>query len=327
MAVNRSAVPHGNAMKSIPCRLLGRTGLSVSEVGLGGWQLQNPTWGAGSADDARRVVHQALNSGCDFFDTAPGYADGRSEELLGEALQSVRSHVTICTKCGHGADGMSNFDPAAIRVSLESSLRRLRTDYVDILLLHNPPIELMDGTHAPQYEEMEQLKGEGKLRVYGVSLDHGHELKTVATTTRCGAVEVLFNVFHQESLTEFARAQAAGIGLIVKVPLDSGWLSGKYRGDSQFRGVRERWSRAITERRAALVEKLAMLVPPGMSLAQAALGFILAQAEVSTVIPGAKTPEQARDNFAAAGTSLPSDVVQAIREFWERELKDDALPW
>lgn len=314
-------------MKAIPRRLLGKTGLSVSEIGLGGWQLQNPSWGASTADDARRVVHRALDAGCDFFDTAPGYANGRSEELLGEALQSVRSRVTICTKCGHGADGASNFDVPAIRASLEASLRRLRSDYVDILLLHNPPMELMDGTRAPQYEALEQLKKEGKLRVYGVSLDHGRELETVAKTTRCGAVEVLFNVFHQEPLTAFRLAQAAGIGLIVKVPLDSGWLSGKYRGDSQFSGVRERWTREVIERRAALVERFAALLPPGMPLARAALGFVLAHAEVSTVIPGAKTPEQVQENFAAAGASLPVDVVQAIRAFWERELKGDPLPW
>jgi aryl-alcohol dehydrogenase-like predicted oxidoreductase len=314
-------------MKAIPRRLLGKTGLSVSEIGLGGWQLQNPSWGTSSADDSRRIVHRALDAGCDFFDTAPGYANGRSEELLGETLQSERSRVTICTKCGHGADGVSNFDPAAIRASLETSLRRLQTDYVDILLLHNPPIELMDGTRAPQYEALERLKTEGKLRVYGVSLDHGPELETVAKTTRCGAVEVLFNVFHQEPQTAFRLAQAAGMGLIVKVPLDSGWLSGKYRGDSHFSGVRERWSREVIERRAALVEQLAKLLPPGMTLAHAALRFVLAHTEVSTVIPGAKTFEQALDNFAAAGTTLPVDLVHAIRAFWEGELKSDPLPW
>lgn len=311
----------------MPRRLLGRTGLSVSEIGLGGWQLQNPLWGAGGGDTAQRIVHCALDAGCNFFDTAPGYADGRSEELLGDTLKSVRSRVSICTKCGHGADGLSNFATAAIRASLEGSLRRLQTDYVDILLLHNPPMELLDGTRAPQYEELDRLKSEGKLRAYGVSLDHGQELKTVATTTRCGVVEILFNTFHQEPLAMFQLAHAAGMGLIVKVPLDSGWLSGKYRGDSRFTGVRERWSGEIIERRAALVEKLSALLPAGMPLARAALGFILAQAEVSTVIPGAKTPEQVQANVAAAGTMLPQDLVQAIRAFWERDLRDDPLPW
>jgi len=235
--------------------------------------------------------------------------------------------VTICTKFGHGPDG-TNFDVSAIRPSLEASLRRLQTDYVDILLLHNPSIDLMDGTRAPShYEELERLKAEGKLRVYGMSLDHGPELETVMKTTRCGAVEVLFNVFHQEPLALFRQAAVAGIGLIVKVPLDSGWLSGKYRRDSKFTDIRDRWSPAIIERRAALVEQVAALLPPGISLQHAALQYILAQPEVSTVIPGAKSVEQARDNFAAASTSLSADVVRAIHSLWERELKGDPLPW
>jgi aryl-alcohol dehydrogenase-like predicted oxidoreductase len=317
---------YGIDMKSIAHRPLGRTGISVSEIGLGGWQLANPLWESRGDDEARKVVEQALDDGCNFFDTAPGYSDGRSEELLGQTLKPVRSRVTICTKFGHGPDG-TNFDAAAIRPSLETSLRRLQTEYVDILLLHNPPAELLDGGRAPQYEELERLKTEGKLRVYGVSLDHGHELDTVVKTTRCGAVEVLFNVFHQEPLAAFRQAATAGIGLIVKVPLDSGWLSGKYRQDSRFVGVRERWSSEIIARRAALVEQFAALVPPGTSLAHAALQYALAQPEVSTVIPGAKTAQQARDNLAAAGVVLSGDVVRAIHAFWERELKYNPLPW
>jgi aryl-alcohol dehydrogenase-like predicted oxidoreductase len=313
-------------MKSISHRPLGRTGISVSEVGLGAWQLANPLWDSRGDDEARKVVESAIDGGCDFFDTAPGYSDGHSEELLGQTLKPVRSRVTICTKFGHGADG-TNFDAAAIRPSLEASLRRLQTDYVDILLLHNPSIELLDGGRAPQYEELERLKKEGKLRVYGVSLDHGHELDAVVKTTHCGAVEVLFNVFHQEPLAAFRRAAAAGIGLIVKVPLDSGWLSGKYRHDSRFVGVRERWSPEIIARRADLVEELAALIPPGISLAHAALRYVLAQPEVSTVIPGAKNGEQARDNLAAGGVVLPGDVLHAIRSLWERELENNPLPW
>jgi len=307
-------------------RSLGRTGILVSEIGLGGWQLNNPSWNTHGVEDSLDVVRLALDRGCDFFDTAPGYGGGRSEELLGKALKPVRSRVTICTKFGHHADGTMNFDVAAIRPSLEASLRRLQTEYVDVLLLHNPSIDLMDGS-APQYEELERLKAEGKLRVYGVSLDHGRELETVMKTTRCGAVEVLFNVFHQEPLAWFPQAAAAGIGLIVKVPLDSGWLSGKYHRGSRFADIRDRWSPEIIERRATLVEEFATLVPAGMPLAHAALAYILAQPEISTVIAGAKSTGQARENFAGAGATLPTDVVRAIRAFWERELKDAPLPW
>ena len=308
-------------------RPLGKTGITVSEIGLGAWQLANPDWGLNDTAEALRIVQESLDAGCDFFDTAPGYGHGRSEELLGQALKPVRQQITICTKFSNYSDGGRNFDVSALRPTLEGSLHRLQTDYVDILLLHNPPPELMDGNHAPQYEELERLKAEGKLRVYGVSLDWRKELETVIETTNSGAVEVFFNAFYQGPLAAFRQAQEKGVGLIVKVPLDSGWLSGRYRSDSRFDDVRGRWSPEIIARRAALVEQFADLVPPGTSLIHAALQYVLAQPEVSTVTPGPKSVEQARDNFAAADRQLPADVVRAMFDLWERELKDDPLPW
>ncbi|RPI33551.1 MAG: aldo/keto reductase, partial [Chloroflexota bacterium] len=309
-------------------RPFGATGMMVSEIGLGAWQLANPDWGLQDTAEAHRIVETALDAGCNFFDTAPGYGYGRSEELLGQALKPVRQNIVICTKFSHyDAGGIRNFDAAAIRPVLEESLRRLQTDYVDILLLHNPPTELMDGNHAPQYEEMERLKTEGKLREYGVSLDWCKELEMVVETTQSKAIEVFYNVFYQEPQPAFKLAQDRGVGLIVKVPLDSGWLSGRYRQNSRFNDVRSRWSPEIIARRADLVEKFAALVPPGVSLTHAALQYILAQPEISTIIPGPKSVEQALDNFAAAAQKLPEETVQAIRMLYERELKDNLLPW
>ncbi len=295
---------------------------------MGAWQLANPEWDLHDTDEALRIVQAALDAGCTFFDTAPGYGGGRSEELLGQALAPVRDQVTICTKFSHDApDGTHDFDPAAIRPTLEASLRRLKTDYVDILLLHNPPVELMDGQNAPHYEELERLKAEGKLRVYGVSLDARQELETVIETTNSGAVEIYFNAFYQEPLPAFRLAQEHGVGLIVKVPLDSGWLSGRYRGDMRFTDPRSRWSPETIARRSALIEEFAMLIPAGTSLTHAALQYVLAQQEVSTVIPGAKSVAQVRDNMAAAQQRLPDEVVQAIAAFYERHLKDNPLGW
>jgi len=301
--------------------------MNVSEIGLGAWQLANPDWGIHDSSEALRIVHHSLAAGCNFFDTAPAYGHGLSEELLGQALKSVRQNVIICTKYGHSPEWITNFDTGAIRPSLEGSLRRLQTDYVDILLIHNPPRELMDGRTASQYEELEKLKAEGKLRAYGVSLDWREEVELVAETTGSRALEVMFNVLYQEPLPAFKTAQARGVGIIVKVPLDSGWLSGRYRGDSRFDDVRRRWSPEVIARRGALVEQFATLVPPGTSLAHAALQYILAQPEVSTIIPGAKTVEQALDNFAAASSPLPAEVVRAIHALWEREIQGDPLPW
>lgn len=308
-------------------RQFGATDMKVSEIGLGAWQLANPDWKINDKAEAFQIVKQSLDAGCNFFDTAPGYGGGVSETILGEALRGVRQEVVICTKAGYSVEHGEDFSTKALRPTLETSLRRLQTDYVDILLLHNPPRELMDGRVATQYEEMEQLKREGKIREYGVSLDWCEEMELVLETTNSRALEVYFNAFYQEMLPAFARAQQQGVGLIVKVPLDSGWLSGRYRGNSRFDDVRDRWSSAVIARRGELVEKFAQLAPADRSLVHSALQFCLAQPAVSTVIPGAKSVAQALDNIAAASQELPADVVEAIYALWEQEIKHDPLPW
>jgi aryl-alcohol dehydrogenase-like predicted oxidoreductase len=310
-------------------RPFGNTGMKVSEIGLGAWQLANPDWGIDDKSEALRIIQKSLEAGCNFFDTAPGYGGGRSEELLGEGLKSVRRDVILCTKFSHyGEDGARDFDAKNIRPVLEGSFRALQTDYVDILLLHNPPRELMDGRVAPElYEEMEKLKAEGKIREYGVSLDWREEVDMVVDTTKSKALEVFFNALYQEPLPAFQKAAENGVGIIVKVPLDSGWLSGRYRKGHNFDDLRKRWPPEVVARRSELVEQFARLVPEGTSMAHAALQFTLAQPQVSTVIPGAKTVEQALDNFAAADRQLSPDVVQSMVELWEREIMSDPLPW
>ena len=310
-------------------RPFGNTGMNVSEVGLGAWQLANPEWGVDDKKEALSIVQKSLAAGCNFFDTAPGYGGGRSEELLGEGLKSVRKDVIICTKFSYyNQNDEGEWNAKYVRPVLEGSFKRLRTDYVDILLLHNPPRELMDGNvSAELYAELEKLKTEGQIREYGVSLDWRIELENVLDTTMSKAAEVFFNALYQEMLPAFPKAQAQGMGLIVKVPLDSGWLSGRYRGKQKFDDVRSRWSPEVLVRRNDLVEKFAALVPGGTSMIHAALQFVLAQPEVSTVIPGAKTVEQALDNFAAADRQLSPEVLQSMRDLWTREIESDPLPW
>jgi aryl-alcohol dehydrogenase-like predicted oxidoreductase len=308
-------------------RPFGNTGMHVSEIGLGAWQLANPDWGINDKNEALRIVQKSLEAGCNFFDTAPGYGGGRSEELLGQGLKSVRKDVVICTKFGHTAEGVTNFSVEAILPSIEASMKRLQTDYLDIVLMHNPPREMMDGRIASHYEEFEKLKAEGKIREYGVSLDWREELELVLDTTKSHAAEVFFNALYQETLPAYQKAQDRGMGLIIKVPLDSGWLSGKYRGNHKFDDIRSRWSPEVLARRSDLVEKFAALVPEGTSMAHAALQFVLAQSQVSTVIPGAKTVEQALDNFAAAEKQLSAETVQAMRNLWTNEIENDPLPW
>jgi aryl-alcohol dehydrogenase-like predicted oxidoreductase len=303
-------------------RPFGKTALRVSSVGLGAWQLANPNWHMHDKNEAVRIVQKALELGCTFFDTAPVYGDGVSETLLGQGLKGSREQVVICTKFG-GSGWRLN----AIRPSVEASLERLQTDYLDILLLHNPPRDLMDGRHAEHYQALEQLKQEGLIREYGVSLDRNEEAELVMQTTPSQALEVLFNALSQEMRPSFDTAERQGVGLIVKVPLDSGWLSGRYRSDSRFDDVRRRWSAEVIARRAALVEQFAVCVPEGVSMTQAALQFCLAQPGVSTVIPGAKTVEQLLENLAAADGSLPPEVIMQMAALWDGDLRTNQLPW
>lgn len=308
-------------------RPFGSTGMMVSEIGLGAWQLANPDWGLSDRDDALRIVQASLDAGCNFFDTAPGYGAGVSETLLGEGLRGVRDKVYICTKFGWGTDGREEFTPEAMNRSIDESLRRLQTDYLDILLLHNPPRELMDGNNTDLYDALQRAQSAGRIREYGVSLDWKEEVDMVMETTGSRALEVFFNALYQEPLPAFVNASAKGAGLIIKVPLDSGWLSGRYRTAEQFKDVRSRWSPEVLERRLDLVEKFAALVPNDQPLAHSALQFCLAHREVSTVIPGPKSVEQTLDNFAAAERELPVESVEALHALWAREIEGDPLPW
>jgi len=308
-------------------RPFGNTGMNVSEIGLGAWQLANPDWGVSDRNEGVRIVQKSLEAGCNFFDTAPGYGGGVSETLLGQALKPVRKEVIICTKFGHTAEGVTDFSVKAIRPSIEASMRRLQTDYLDIVLMHNPPRETMDGRVASQYEEFEKLKAEGLIREYGVSLDWREEAELVIDTTKSKALEVFFNALYQEPLPAFQKAYENGVGIIIKVPLDSGWLSGRYRGDHQFNDIRKRWPPEVLARRSELVEQFAALVPEGTFMAHAALQFIMAQPQVSTIIPGAKSVEQALNNFAAADKQLSPEVVQSMYDLWKREIESEPLPW
>jgi aryl-alcohol dehydrogenase-like predicted oxidoreductase len=308
-------------------RPFGNTGLRVSVVGFGAWQLNNAMWGGPDETASIKLVRTALDSGCNFFDTAPGYGEGASEQALGQALLGRRQDAVICTKYGHTEPEGVEFSTAGLRPALEASLRRLRTDYVDIFLLHNPPDDLLDSTQAADlYGELETLQRAGKIRAFGASIDSSHEVRTLALNTNSKAAEILFNAFHQDVRRAFGDAASRGLGLIAKVPLDSGWLSGKYDEHSCFDGIRARWSPEVVVRRAALVRKFRALLPPGMPLIQAALGFILAHQEIATVIPGAKTLAQLETNLAAAAP-LPPALVKAIHALWEEEIEDNPVPW
>lgn len=308
-------------------RQLGSTGMEVSEIGFGAWQLGNgKDWSEMSDREAVRLVHEALDQGCNFFDTAPTYGGGKSESILGQALSGKRDEVVISSKCGHQADKVTSFEPGDLIRSVEDTLKRLNTDYLDSLLLHNPPFDHLNGSSA-QFDVLKQLKKEGKIRAYGASVDTGKELKEVITTSDSTVIEVMFNILYQEPLEQMTAAYDKGVGLIVKVPLDSGWLTGKYDADSTFTGVRSRWSKSDIEFRGALVDKVRGIIGPDASMIETALQYILSYRETATVIPGMRTSEQVRGNLSAADVPMPEEMKQALRQFWVEEIEGKDFPW
>lgn len=309
-------------------RPYGLTGKRVSEIGFGAWQLGNgQDWGQHMSErEAVSLVHDALDLGCNFYDTAPGYGHGRSEEWLGKALQGRRNDVVINTKFGHHATGQTDFSPHLIRQSLKQSMDRLQTDYLDSVILHNPPSEQLDGD-SPQMRELERLRQEGVILAYGASVDSAQDMRAVLDTVKAPVLEVLFNVFHQETADAFATAQMRNAALVIKVPLDSGWLSGRYGPDTRFDDIRSRWNSEVVARRFALLEKIRFAEQDAGSLSHAALRFILGHEAVSTVIPGSKTRQQLVDNVAAADGRLQPETMRRLRAFWEEEIASDPLPW
>ncbi|MYL54278.1 aldo/keto reductase [Pontibacillus yanchengensis] len=309
-------------------RSLGNTGIQVSEVGFGAWQLGNEKdWGKMTENEAISLVHTAMDSGCNFFDTAPNYGDGKSEELLGKAFKGKRDQVVISSKCGHHPNDEQNFEPSKLILSVEESLRRLNTDYLDSLLLHNPPFSTLDG-NSHQFEVLRKLKEQGKIRAFGASVDTGKEMFELLNQTQSQIIEVMFNLFHQEPAAAIKSAQSQGVGVIAKVPLDSGWLTGKYDANSTFNGIRSRWSVEEIERRGELVEKVRrILKTDDISMVHGALQFILSYSEVSTVIPGARDIQQFNQNRSASQGRLSKELINELKGLWEEEIKDNKLTW
>jgi aryl-alcohol dehydrogenase-like predicted oxidoreductase len=301
----------------------------VSEIGMGAWQLGvDSGWKGLSDKESMEMVHAALDMGVNFFDTAPNYGFGTGEERLGKALKGTdRSKIVINTKFGHTVSGTTDYTSGYIRTSLEGSLDRLQTEYVDSLIIHNPPTAYLDGENTDHYEILERLKEEGKIRAYGASLDTAEEMKLLMRTTGAEVIEAFFNILHQDTARAFQTALEKEVAIIAKIPLDSGWLSGKYDKDSTFTDVRERWSRHDIETRATLVQKIKNIIGLDASLPQTAIAFCLAYEAVSTVIPGNTTLSQLRSNLASAAQPISTELRKKLEQFYLNEVDKLDLPW
>lgn len=298
----------------------------INRLGFGSWQLGNTDfWGYMSIDEGIELVRAAIDKGINFFDTAPGYAAGMSEWIIGSATNDQREKVFINTKLGHTADGETDFSVSSLREQIYESLERLETNYLDSILLHNPSMDILEGK-TDHFEELAKIKEEGMIRNYGVSIDTYEELKAVLDHIEVDMVEILFNVFFQSPSQLFRQAHQKGIKLIAKVPLDSGWLTGKYDEFSEFDGIRSRWDDETIQRRASLIRDVKEITGAD-DLTKYAIAFVLSFPEITAVIPGIKNIEQLNDHIANANFVLPQEIKEKLIELYETKIKDNPLYW
>jgi len=304
-------------------------GIEISELGFGAWQLGVESgWKAVSDLEAERMIRTALDQGINFFDTAPNYGMGTSEERLGKVFKTLdRSKVVINSKFGRLDNGDVDFSSGLIKCSVERTLKRLNVDCLDSVIIHSPPAELLDGNQNDHYEILERLQEEGKIKAYGASVDFEQEINTLLNTTNAKVIQSFFNILHQDCTRSFELIQAKGATVIAKIPFDSGWLTGKYTADSVFTGVRDRWSADEKRTRAGLVDRVKKIVSGHPSLVSAALTFCTSFDAVSTVIPGAVSEKQLLDNLDAMKTPLEAGVVDQLQAFYEQEVRALKLPW
>jgi aryl-alcohol dehydrogenase-like predicted oxidoreductase len=311
-------------------RRLGKTELQVSEISFGAWQLGNfNQWGGMSDAEGLELVSSAIDLGCNLFDTAPNYAQTNSERLLGEALKGKRDNVVIVSKFGHRPDNdQIDFSAKWFWESLHQSLERLQTDYLDVMLAHSPPFDVLNGEHEV-WQAMREAQAQGKIRFYGASVDYAKDVREVLNTTDAQVLELMFNMLHQDVRFAFDLVKENDVGVITKVPLDSGWLSGKYTAETEFSGVRARWSESEITTRANAVADIQSMLPNSTALAEEALAYLLSYDEVSAVIPGIRSYQQLITNFAASGQQLTPELKNKIESYWLTLTNNgsELLPW
>jgi aryl-alcohol dehydrogenase-like predicted oxidoreductase len=320
-------------------RDLGETGMRVSEISLGTWALGGE-WGTVGEEDAYAALNRAVDLGVNFLDTADVYGDGRSERLIGRLLEDrPNEEIFVATKAGrrldpHTAEGYNHENLSAF---VERSLKNLSVEALDLLQLHCPPTEAY--SEDSTFEALDRLQEAGKIRNYGVSVEKVEEARMALSYPNVRTVQIIFNIFRQRPAEEFfPLAEERNIGILARVPLASGLLSGKMSADRAFaeddhrnfnrdgeafdRG--ETFSGVDFETGLGAAEELKELVPDGHTLAQFALRWILMHPAVSCAIPGGKNPSQVEDNVAAAGmTPLSDETMQRAREVYDEYVREE----
>lgn len=317
-------------------RTLGRTGWDISAISFGAWAIGG-AWGTVSDDESLAALHKALDMGVNLIDTADVYGDGRSEQLIGKLLKERSETVHVATKAGrrldpHVADGYTRENLTAF---IERSLKNLDVEALDLVQLHCPPTEVY---YRPEvFEVMDDLQKQGKIKHYGVSVERVEEALKAIEYPNVRTVQIIFNMFRlRPAGLFFEQARTRNIGILARVPLASGLLTGKMTPSTSFeeddhRGFNrhgeafdrgETFSGVDYDTGLQAVKELKKLLPENRSLVQMALRWILMFDAVTCAIPGAKRPSQAEQNFSAADVPpLSNEVMQQVADIYDRLIK------
>src|SRR5437764_929770 len=317
-------------------RELGQTGWKVSEISFGAWAIGG-AWGEVDDRESLAALHRAVDLGVNFFDTADVYGDGRSERLLAQVKRERSDQIIIATKAGRRLDPhvASGYNRENLSAFIDRSLKNLETDALDLVQLHCPPTEAY---YNPElFAALDDFVKQGKIRHYGVSVERVEQALKAIEYPGVQTVQIIFNILRQRPAELFfGEARKRKVGILARVPLASGMLTGKLTARSQFaeddhrafnrhgeafdRG--ETFSGVDYETGLRAVEELGKLLPAGMTMAQFALRWILMFDAVTCAIPGAKRPSQAEDNARAADFSpLTGQTMGAVRVCYERHIK------
>ncbi|HLZ81226.1 MAG TPA: aldo/keto reductase [Ktedonobacteraceae bacterium] len=323
-------------------RTFGRTGWNLSVIGFGAWGIGGGDWGPTDDKASLAALHQAIDLGVNFIDTADVYGDGHSEQLIAQLRKARNEDIIVATKAGrrltpHVAAGYTR---QSLTSFVERSLHNLRVETLDLLQLHCPPHEVYDMPEV--FGVLDDLVKDGKIRFYGVSVERVDEALKAITYPNLQSVQIIFNLFRLKPAEQFfAAARARQVGILARVPLASGMLTGKLTSHMQFApndhrnfnrhgeafDQGETFSGVDYETGLQAVEELRALVPQGATLAQFALRWILMFPEVTSTIPGARNPQQVKDNVQAAALSpLSAETMRRVREVYDRYLRAQIHP-
>jgi aryl-alcohol dehydrogenase-like predicted oxidoreductase len=318
-------------------RSLGRTGWNVSEISFGAWAIGG-FWGNVSDQESLAALNSAIDCGVNFIDTSDVYGDGRSERLIAQLKKQRKDEIIVATKAGRklSKQTVEGYSRQNLSAWIEDSLRNLSTDSLDLLQLHCPPTELYD--HAEVFGILDDLVKAGKIRYYGVSVEKIDEALKAIEYPNVQSVQIIFNCFRQRPAEVFfPRAKEKKVGILARVPLASGMLTGKLKSDSKFAAddhrnfnrhgemfdVGETFSGVNYDTGLKAVEEMRALVPNGGSMSQFALRWILMFDAVTCAIPGGKRPDQVADNCHASDQPpLTPEQMAGAQRIYDRHIRE-----